>query len=104
MSLAITTGARLEIKRLYPVMRLLDSMGVNYKFIHTGQHYDYGMSVKFIEEFGLRKPDYNIVLSSLEPPVQVSEIMQKLTYFFQDSDANLILVRLLRPRPSSLSS
>jgi UDP-N-acetylglucosamine 2-epimerase len=41
-------------------------MGVNYKFIHTGQHYDYGMSVKFIEEFGLRKPDYNIVLSSLE--------------------------------------
>jgi UDP-N-acetylglucosamine 2-epimerase (non-hydrolysing) len=93
MSLAITTGTRPEIIKLYPVMRLLDSMGVNYKYIHTGQHYDYGMSVKFIEEFGLRKPDYNIVLSSLEPPVQVSEIMQKLTYFFQDSDVNLVLVQ-----------
>jgi UDP-N-acetylglucosamine 2-epimerase (non-hydrolysing) len=93
MSLAITTGTRPEIIKLYPVMRLLDSMGVNYKYIHTGQHYDYGMSVKFIEEFGLRKPDYNIVLSSLEPPVQVYEIMQKLTYFFQDSDVNLVLVQ-----------
>jgi UDP-N-acetylglucosamine 2-epimerase (non-hydrolysing) len=93
MSLAIATGTRPEIIKLYPVMRLLDSMGINYKFIHTGQHYDYRMSVKFIEEFGLRKPDYNIVLSSLEPPVQVYEIMQKLTNFFQDSDANLVLVQ-----------
>jgi UDP-N-acetylglucosamine 2-epimerase (non-hydrolysing) len=93
MSLAITTGTRPEIIKQSPVMRLLDSTGIDYKFIHTGQHYDYEMSVKFIEEFGLRKPDYNIVLSSLEPPVQVSEIMQKLTYCFQDFEANLVLVQ-----------
>jgi UDP-N-acetylglucosamine 2-epimerase (non-hydrolysing) len=93
MTLTITTGTRPEIIKLYPVMRLLDSKGVNYKFIHTGQHYDYEMSVKFIEEFGLRKPDYNIVLSSLEPPIQISEIICKLTYILQDFDASLVMVQ-----------
>jgi UDP-N-acetylglucosamine 2-epimerase (non-hydrolysing) len=93
MTLTITTGTRPEIIKLYPVMRLLDLKGINYKFIHTGQHYDYEMSVKFIEEFGLRKPDYNIVLSSLEPPIQISEIIHKLTYILQDIDATLVIVQ-----------
>lgn len=93
MTLAITTGTRPEIIKLYPVMRLLDLKGINYKFIHTGQHYDYEMSVKFIEEFGLRKPDYNIVLSSLEPPIQISEILHKMTCILQDFDASLVMVQ-----------
>jgi UDP-N-acetylglucosamine 2-epimerase (non-hydrolysing) len=93
MNLAITTGTRPEIIKLYPVMRVLDSMCVNYKFIHTGQHYDYEMSAKFMEEFGLRKPDYNIELSSSEPPIQISEIMQKLAFIFQEINASLVLVQ-----------
>ncbi|HET6717257.1 MAG TPA: UDP-N-acetylglucosamine 2-epimerase (non-hydrolyzing) [Nitrososphaeraceae archaeon] len=93
MTLTITTGTRPEIIKLFPIMRLLDIKGINYKYIHTGQHYDYEMSIKFVEQFGLRKPDYNIVLSSLEPPIQVSEIIHKLTYILQDFDASLILVQ-----------
>jgi UDP-N-acetylglucosamine 2-epimerase (non-hydrolysing) len=73
-------------------MRLLDLKGINYKFIRTGQHYDYDMLLKFVEQFGLRKPDYNIVLSSPEPPIQVSEIMHKLTYILQDFHTNLVIV------------
>jgi UDP-N-acetylglucosamine 2-epimerase (non-hydrolysing) len=93
MTLTITTGTRPEIIKLYPVMRLLDLKGINYKFVHTGQHYDYEMSAKFIEEFGLRKPNYNIVLTSSEPPIQVSEIINKLTYILQDFDASLVMVQ-----------
>jgi UDP-N-acetylglucosamine 2-epimerase (non-hydrolysing) len=93
MTLTITTGTRPEIIKLYPVMRLLDLKGINYKFIHTGQHYDYEMSVKFIEDFGLRKPDYNIVLSSLDPPIQISEIIHKLTRILRDFDASLVMVQ-----------
>jgi len=93
MNLAITTGTRPEIIKLYPVMRLLDSMCINYKFVHTGQHYDYEMSAKFLEEFGLRKPNYNIVLSSSEPSIQISEMIQRLASIFKDFDANLVLVQ-----------
>jgi UDP-N-acetylglucosamine 2-epimerase (non-hydrolysing) len=93
MTLTITAGTRPEIIKLYPVMRLLDLKGINYKFIHTGQHYDYDMLLKFVEQFGLRKPDYNIVLSSPEPPIQVSEIMHKLTYILQDFHTNLVIVQ-----------
>jgi UDP-N-acetylglucosamine 2-epimerase (non-hydrolysing) len=93
MTITVITGTRPEIIKLYPVMRLLDSKGIDYKFIHTGQHYDYEMSVKFIEEFGLRKPDHNIVLSSLDPPIQISEIMHRLTHILRDFDSNLIIVQ-----------
>ena len=93
MNLAITTGTRPEIIKLYPVMRVLDSRAINYKFIHTGQHYDYKMSVKFMEEFGLRNPDYNIELSSSEPPIQISEIMQKLANIFQEFNTTTVLVQ-----------
>ena len=93
MALTITAGTRPEIIKLYPVMRLLDLKGINYKFIHTGQHYDYEMSLKFVEQFGLRRPDYNIVLSSIEPPTQISEILHKLTHILQDFGANLVMVQ-----------
>ena len=46
-------------------MKLFSENGVDYKFIHTGQHFDYELSLKFIEEFGIRKPDYNIILKNV---------------------------------------
>ena len=60
MTFAIIAGTRPEIIKQYPVMRLLDLAGIDYRFIYTGQHYDYELSDKFVEEFKIRKPDYHI--------------------------------------------
>jgi UDP-N-acetylglucosamine 2-epimerase (non-hydrolysing) len=83
----IITGTRPEIIKLFPVMRLLSLKGIDYKFIHTGQHFDYELSLKFIEEFKIRKPDHNIVLKTGADSIQeqqTAEIMLKISKIFKD--------------------
>ncbi|MDP9287619.1 MAG: UDP-N-acetylglucosamine 2-epimerase (non-hydrolyzing) [Thermoproteota archaeon] len=94
MTLALVTGTRPEIIKLYPVMKILDRRRIDYKFIYTGQHYDYNLSVKFIEEFNIRRPDYNISLAtSLTPLEQVSQIMVRLCNIFQQFTPSLVIVQ-----------
>jgi len=93
MTLALITGTRPEIIKLYPLMKILDLKGIDYKFIHTGQHYDYGLSVKFIDEFRIRHPDYNIKLMSSEPLQQISEMMTKLGNTFKRFSPSLAIVQ-----------
>jgi UDP-N-acetylglucosamine 2-epimerase (non-hydrolysing) len=93
MTITLVTGTRPEIIKLYPLMRILHLKGVDYKFIHTGQHYDRGLFLKFIEEFGIRPPDYNIKLLSFEPLEQISEMMTKLGDIFKRLSPSLVIVQ-----------
>jgi len=94
MTFAIIAGTRPEIIKQYPVMRLLDLEGIDYKFIYTGQHYDYELSDKFIEEFKIRKPDYDIKLSNPSGHVrQVSEIMINVSNIIQEFKPALVIVQ-----------
>jgi UDP-N-acetylglucosamine 2-epimerase (non-hydrolysing) len=94
MTFAIISGTRPEIIKLYPIIRLFDLKKIDYKFIHTGQHYDYELSLKFIDEFKIRKPDYNIKLTTPSTSVQqVSEIMAKISHIFREINPSLVLVQ-----------
>jgi UDP-N-acetylglucosamine 2-epimerase (non-hydrolysing) len=59
MKILIVVGARPNFMKVAPIIRELDAVGVHYKLIHTGQHYDYNMSDVFFENLGIRKPDIN---------------------------------------------
>jgi UDP-N-acetylglucosamine 2-epimerase (non-hydrolysing) len=75
------------------MIRLFDLKKIDYKFIHTGQHYDYELSLKFIDEFKIRKPDYNIKLTTPSGSVQqVSEIMVTISRIFREINPSLVLV------------
>ena len=79
MTFALITGTRPEIIKMYPLMRLFDLKGIDYKFIHTGQHHDYELFLKFIEDFNIRKPDHSINLTPGSGSIeQFSEIMPKV--------------------------
>ena len=94
MTFAIIAGTRPEIIKQYPVMRLLDLAGIDYRFIYTGQHYDYELSDKFVEEFKIRKPDYHIKLSNPSDPVrQVSEIMLNVGNIIQEFNPEMVIVQ-----------
>ncbi|HZA06321.1 MAG TPA: UDP-N-acetylglucosamine 2-epimerase (non-hydrolyzing) [Nitrososphaeraceae archaeon] len=64
MTFAVITGTRPEIIKMFPLMRLFDLRNIDYKFIHTGQHHDYEMFLKFIKDFKIREPDYSIKLEN----------------------------------------
>jgi len=54
---------------------LLEEAGVDFVYIHTGQHYDYEMNQVFIEELGLPKPHYMFKLEHSSPAAQIGEVM-----------------------------
>jgi UDP-N-acetylglucosamine 2-epimerase (non-hydrolysing) len=95
VTFTIITGTRPEIIKLFPVMKVFSQKAIDYKFIHTGQHFDYELSLKFIDEFGVRKPDYNIVLKTGAELIQqqIAEMMLKISEIFRnDFYPSLVLI------------
>ncbi len=96
MKLAIVMGTRPEIIKMSPLIKLLNSR--NSAIIFTGQHYDYNMSIKFIEELGLRKPDYTMKLTKLQNTTtdratQIGEIVLNLAKIISEIDPDTVVVQ-----------
>jgi len=92
MTIAIITGTRPEIIKMYPIIKLFDGRATDYKYIHTGQHYDYDLFLKFIEEFEIRKPDFCISADISNPVNQVASIMEKVGIVMNELQPSLVLV------------
>ncbi len=78
MSVMIVVGTRPEIIKMAPVVKELEKRGIEFVFVHTGQHYDYEMSKVFLEELNLPKPHESFVLENSNPVAQIGEMMIKL--------------------------
>jgi UDP-N-acetylglucosamine 2-epimerase len=57
-------GARPQFIKAAPVSKVLRSSSYREFLVHTGQHYDYGMSRIFFEEMGIPDPDVNLGVGS----------------------------------------
>lgn len=60
MKIVTVVGARPQFIKAAPVSRALQAVGHVEFLVHTGQHYDYGMSQVFFDELGLPEPDVNL--------------------------------------------
>ena len=92
MTIAVITGTRPEIIKMYPIIKLLDSRSIEYKYIHTGQHYDYNLFLKFIEEFEIRKPDICVSADVSNPVMQVASMMEKIGGILNELRPSMVLV------------
>jgi UDP-N-acetylglucosamine 2-epimerase len=57
-------GARPQFIKAAPVSTSVREAGHEEFLLHTGQHYDYGMSRVFFEELGIAEPDVNLDVQS----------------------------------------
>ena len=64
MNIVSIVGARPQFIKAAPVSESLREAGHQEFLIHTGQHYDYGMSRVFFEELGILEPDVNLEVGS----------------------------------------
>ncbi|MCS6994607.1 MAG: UDP-N-acetylglucosamine 2-epimerase (non-hydrolyzing) [Anaerolineales bacterium] len=64
MKVVTIVGARPQFIKAAPLSRALRRAGVQEYLLHTGQHYDYGMSQVFFEELGLPEADINLNVRS----------------------------------------
>lgn len=90
MKVAIVMGTRPEIIKLSSLIKLLNRK--DNTIIFTGQHYDYNMSLQFIEELGIRKPDYWMKLTKSNPPIQLGEMIIKLSIIFKKIKPDTVIV------------
>jgi len=71
----VCCGARPNFMKIAPIVKELDNQKIEYKIVHTGQHYDKNMSDIFFDELGIPKPDYNLGVKSSTPSKQIGKIM-----------------------------
>ena len=64
MRVLTVIGARPQFIKAAPVSAAMREAGCEQVLVHTGQHYDYGMSQVFFDELGIPKPDINLGVGS----------------------------------------
>jgi UDP-GlcNAc3NAcA epimerase len=64
MKIVSVLGARPQFIKSAPVSQAILRAGYQEFVLHTGQHYDYGMSKVFFDELGLEEPNINLGVGS----------------------------------------
>ncbi|HSE52140.1 MAG TPA: UDP-N-acetylglucosamine 2-epimerase (non-hydrolyzing), partial [Gemmatimonadales bacterium] len=76
MKLLHVVGARPNFMKVAPVLRAGNAAGgISQVLVHTGQHYDPGMSDSFFDDLGLPAPDENLGVGSGTHAEQTARIM-----------------------------
>ena len=89
-------GTRPEIIKLAPIINKLPKRSST--VIFTGQHYDYEMSLQFINQLGIRNPDYKIKLTKIQNATtdratQIGEMMLNLAKVFSKIKPDTVIVQ-----------
>lgn len=84
LNLLLVAGARPNFMKVAPLIHAIQSRRgrsegpkIDYRLVHTGQHYDPKMSQVFFNELGIPAPDFNLEVGSGSHAVQTARIMER---------------------------
>lgn len=85
LTLVSVVGARPQFIKLAPVCRAIADLAPEWKhhILHTGQHYDYGMSEVFFEDLNIPRPDTNLNIGSGKQGAQTGAMIAALEEQFE---------------------
>ncbi len=80
MVVTIVAGARPNFMKVAPIIKAIieareKGNDVQYRLVHTGQHYDKKMSGDFFEQLGIPDPDVNLECGGGSQAEQTAAIM-----------------------------
>jgi UDP-N-acetylglucosamine 2-epimerase len=78
MKVLTVTGARPQFIKMAPLSLALRTLGVREVSVHTGQHYDPGLSEVFFEQLGLPPPDHRLEVGSASHAEQTARILSRI--------------------------
>ncbi|MEM7282573.1 MAG: UDP-N-acetylglucosamine 2-epimerase (non-hydrolyzing) [Pseudomonadota bacterium] len=92
MKILSIVGARPQFMKLAPFARALIAGGHEHKILHTGQHYDHGMSDVFFEELQIPKPDINLDVGSGHHGEQTGQMLVGIEKILQKESFDWVVV------------
>jgi len=78
--------------KIAPLINEFKRQKIRFKFIHTGQHYDYNMSKIFFDNLGIPKPDYFLNVGSGTHALQTAKIMIEFDKVILNEKPRLVIV------------
>ena len=87
-------GARPNFMKMAPILRALagHEPALPAMLVHTGQHYDQGMSHQLFKDLGLPLPDINLEVGSGSHAVQTAEVMRRFEPALDEHRPSCVLV------------
>lgn len=97
MKITIVAGARPNFMKIAPIIHAIDSFkaqsfDIDYRLIHTGQHYDKKMSGDFFEQLAIPEPHANLNAGGGTQAEQTAAIMVRFEKELSDNPSDLVLV------------
>jgi UDP-N-acetylglucosamine 2-epimerase (non-hydrolysing) len=97
MLIDIIAGARPNFMKIAPIIDALkktqnNGNHIQYRLIHTGQHYDKNMSGDFFEQLGIPEPDINLEAGSGTQAEQTAAIMTRYEKVLFNKKPQLVVV------------
>jgi UDP-N-acetylglucosamine 2-epimerase (non-hydrolysing) len=101
LKLLLIAGARPNFMKVAPIIRAIlshnsrrvgDERSLDWRLVHTGQHYDEKMSDIFFKELGIPAPDINLGAGSGSHAAQTASIMSKFEPVCHQERPNWVVV------------
>lgn len=97
MHITIIAGARPNFMKIAPIIDAIKSkqqegVAIEYRLIHTGQHYDKKMSGDFFEQLGIPEPDANLEAGGGTQAEQTAAIMVRFEKELIEHPTDVVLV------------
>jgi UDP-N-acetylglucosamine 2-epimerase (non-hydrolysing) len=97
MKITLVAGARPNFMKIAPLIHAIEKLKsrggrLDYRLVHTGQHYDPRLSATFFEELGIPVPDINLGAGSGTQAEQTAGIMLGFEKELMNNPADMIIV------------
>jgi len=91
MKVLSVVGARPQFVKCAPVSREVRKVHEEV-LVHTGQHYDYGLSEVFFRDLGIPTPDYQLDIGSGSHGVQTGRMLGAIEEVIAKEEPEIVLV------------
>lgn len=97
MNLIIVAGARPNFVKIAPIIKAIvqkrkEGKNLNYRLVHTGQHYDANMSESFFQQLEIPEPHINLECSGGSVIQQTAAIMLEFEKELTKNPTDLVVV------------
>ena len=97
MKITLIAGARPNFMKIAPVIHAVQKaqaqgVDIDYRLVHTGQHYDRAMSETFFEELNIPQPDTNLGCGGGTQAEQTAAIMVAFENELIENPTDLLVV------------